>query len=152
MFDGRAQQRVDLLLEHDLARDRLRDLEDGCEIEVLDRRPDGGGRNRREDFLPKPWVLLVELPHFSVGSPTNIALASVPQVRIRDRVQAAGRVEARRNLASERLDMDEAVGAGRADRLFVELLVIERATFDARELRTDQRGAVFEVCRAVLGP
>ena len=48
--------------------------------------------------------------------------------------------------------MDEAVCAGRADGLFVKLLGIESAAFDAGDLGTDQRCTALEVRRAVLGP
>ena len=48
--------------------------------------------------------------------------------------------------------MDKAVGAGRADGLFVEALGIELAAFEARDLGADQRGAVLEILRAILRP
>ena len=48
--------------------------------------------------------------------------------------------------------MDEAVGARRADGLFVETLGIELAALDAGDLGADQRGAVLEILRAILRP
>src|SRR5260370_12716157 len=51
-----------------------------------------------------------------------------------------------------RLIVDEAVCAGRADGLLVELLGIERAALDACDCGANERGAVLEVRRAVLGP
>ena len=48
--------------------------------------------------------------------------------------------------------MDKAVGAGRADGLFVEALGVELAAFEAGDLGADQRGAVLEILRAVLRP
>ena len=48
--------------------------------------------------------------------------------------------------------MDEAVGAGRGDRLFVEALGIELAPLQAGDLRADQGGTVGKILRAVLGP
>ena len=48
--------------------------------------------------------------------------------------------------------MNEAIVAGRADRLFVEALGIELAALDPRDLGADQRGAVLEILRAILRP
>ena len=48
--------------------------------------------------------------------------------------------------------MNKAVVAGGADGLFVEPLRVEGATFDASDLGSDQRGAVFEVLWAMFRP
>jgi hypothetical protein len=48
--------------------------------------------------------------------------------------------------------VDKAVGAGGLDGPFIEAHGIERAALDARDLGGDERGAVLEVRRAVLGP
>src|SRR5437016_5815196 len=71
---------------------------------------------------------------------------------MRNLLEAARCVEAGRQFVGERLVVDETVCASRADGLLVELLGIERAAIDAGNLGTDQRGAVLEVRRAVLGP
>src|SRR6266540_1376493 len=71
---------------------------------------------------------------------------------MRNLVEAAPCVEAGRQFVRDRLVVDEAVCASRADGLLVELLGIERAALDARDLGPDERGAVLEVRRAVLGP
>ena len=71
---------------------------------------------------------------------------------MRDLLEAARRVEARGQFVGERLVVDKAVCAGRADGLFVEPLGVELAAFDACDLRADQRGAVLEILRAVLRP
>ena len=52
VLDRRAHQRVDQLLQHDLARDSLRDLDHGREIEVFDRRPDRARRSRAPALPP----------------------------------------------------------------------------------------------------
>src|SRR5207244_5739432 len=62
------------------------------------------------------------------------------------------RVEARGQLIGDRLIMDKAACVRRADGPIVETHRIELAAFDARDLRADERGAVGEVLRAVLGP
>jgi hypothetical protein len=48
--------------------------------------------------------------------------------------------------------VEEAVCPGRVDRAFVEPHRVGIAALDARELGPDQRGAIFEVFRAVPGP
>ena len=48
--------------------------------------------------------------------------------------------------------MNKAIGAGRADGLFVEALGIELAALQAGDLGADQRGAVLEILRAILRP
>ncbi len=97
-------------------------------------------------------IHLLELPHLAVGAPTQIAVAGVPQIQMRDLLEAARRVEARGELVGERLIVDEAVGARRADGLFVKPLGVELAAFQAGDLGADQRGAVLEVLRAILRP
>ena len=71
---------------------------------------------------------------------------------MRNGLEAASGVEARCKLVGERFVVDEAVCAGRADRLFVETLGVQRPAFDARDLRADQRSAVCEILRAMLRP
>jgi hypothetical protein len=48
--------------------------------------------------------------------------------------------------------VNEAVGAGRADGLFVEAHRRDIAGADASHLGADQRGAVLEIFRAIRGP
>src|SRR5229473_3139447 len=99
---------------------RLRDLEDRCELQVFDRRADRAARVGRRLFLAEVRIELVELPHFAVGSPAQVALAGVSQVKLCDLLEAARRVETRRNLVRHGLIVDKAVCSGRADGLFVE--------------------------------
>ena len=71
---------------------------------------------------------------------------------MRDLLEAARRVEARGEFVGERLIVDKAVGARRADGLFVKTLGVELAAFDARDLGADQCGAVLEIFGAILRP
>ena len=71
---------------------------------------------------------------------------------MRDLLEPTRRVEARGEFVGERLVVDKAVGAGRADGLFVEALGVELAAFEACDLGADQRGAVLEILRAILRP
>ena len=94
----------------------------------------------------------VELPHLAIGSPTQIAVAGVLQIHTGNLLEATRRVEAGGELVGERLVVNKAVGAGRADGLFVEALGIELTAFDPRDLGADQRGAVLEIVRAIRRP
>ena len=89
---------------------------------------------------------------FPVGSPTQVAVPGVPQIRVRDLLETTCRVEARREFVGERLIVDKAVCVRRADGLFVEVHGIEVAAFDACDLRTHQCRAIFEILRAILRP
>src|ERR1700726_5134377 len=95
---------------------------------------------------------LLELPYLAIGSPTQIAVAGVLQIHAGNLLEAACRVEAGSEFIGERLIVKKAVRAGRADGLFVEALGIEFPAFDPRYLGADQRGAVFEIVRAIRRP
>src|SRR3982074_2987722 len=62
------------------------------------------------------------------------------------------RIEAGSEFIGERLIVNKAVGAGRADSLFVEALGIELPAFDPRNLGADPRSAVREIVRAIRRP
>src|SRR5262245_30651054 len=95
---------------------------------------------------------MVELLYFAISSPTEIAVPGFPQISIRDFVEPACRVKARGNLVGNRLIMDEAVHVRGADRLFIEAHRLKVAAFNPGDLGAHQRGAVFEILRAILRP
>ena len=68
---------------------------------------------------------LFELPHLAISSPTQIAVTGVLQIHAGDLLEATGCVEAGSEFIGERFIVNKAVGAGRADGLFVEALGIE---------------------------
>ena len=119
---------------------------------MFDRRRDRARRAGRGLFRPKARVHLLELPHLSVGSPTQVAVASLPQVQMCNVLESTRRVEPRGELVGKRLIVNKAVCLGRVDGLLVQLFGIKHAAFDAGDLGADQCGAVFEVLRAVLRP
>src|SRR5207245_9027529 len=98
------------------------------------------------------WMKLIELPHLALGAPEQVAVPGLPQVEMRDVLEAARCIETRGKLARECLVVDEAVRSCRSDRPFVEPHRLGIPALDARDLGSDQRGAVLEVRRAVLGP
>src|SRR5882724_2008933 len=71
---------------------------------------------------------------------------------MRDLLETTCRVEARGEFVGERLIVDKAVCVCRADGLFVQMLGIELPALDACDLRAHQRGAGFEILRAILRP
>src|SRR5580700_2242859 len=71
---------------------------------------------------------------------------------MRDLLETTCRIEVRSEFVGDRLIVDKAVFVGRPDGLFVKVLGLELAAFDACYLRAYQRGAVFELLGAVLRP
>src|SRR5262249_17235985 len=119
---------------------------------MFDGRSNGACRARKRVILSEALIRLLELSHLPNSSPTEIAVAGVAQIQIRDLLEPACRVKARRQFVSDRLNVNKAICACRAYRLLVEMLGIELAAIQSGDLRLDQRGAAFEIIRAVLRP
>ena len=97
-------------------------------------------------------IQFVELPHLAVSSPAGIASAGVLQIQTCYLLESTRRIEARGELVGERLVVDEAIVASKANGVFIQTLGIELAAFEAGDLGADQRSAVFEIFRAVRCP
>src|SRR5256885_16896926 len=95
---------------------------------------------------------LIELPHLAVGAPAQVAVPGLSQVDLGDPLDSSRCVEARCELARERLVVDESVRPRRGDRPLVEAHRVGMAALDARDLGADEYGSVLEVRWAVLGP
>src|ERR1700760_2193025 len=95
---------------------------------------------------------LVKLSYLTIGSPTQVAVASVPQIQVRYLSKLARRVKARGQLISERLVVNKTISVGRANSPFVETLSSELAPLHACDLRPYQGGAVFEVFGTIFSP
>src|ERR1700733_8160639 len=119
-------------------------------MQLLDRSADGSRIRGSILFPAQMRVVFVELPYLSVGAPTPIAVARMAQVDIRELVEPARPVEARSHFVGDRFVVDEAIVTRRTDRLLVQVLGIEHPAFEAGEFGADQRGAVFEILRAVV--
>src|SRR6516162_6530867 len=152
VLEGCAHEFVNELFQHHLARERLRDFDHRREIEIFDRSFDHARRARRMLVLPQPRMQLVELPHLSVGSPSQIAAPCVFQVEMRNVLETAHRVKAGRKLVGERLNVHEVVRARRTDRPFIEALCVDLPIFDSGYLGADDCGAAFKILRAVSYP
>ena len=95
---------------------------------------------------------LFELPHLAVGSPTLIAMPSVPQIRPSNLLETARRIKACGELVGDPFILDEAILTRQADRLFVKVLSVEFSVFEARDLGINQGDAIFKILRTVSCP
>src|SRR5215469_14828495 len=73
VLEGCAHEFVDELFRNYFARQRLRYFDHGCEIEIFDRCLNRTRWTPRAVVLPQPRMELIELPHLSVGAPSQIA-------------------------------------------------------------------------------
>src|ERR1700704_3765065 len=92
MLDGNHHQRLDQLLEHDLAGHGLRHLDDRGEIELFDRRLDGWLLDQGY-LLSDSGVALVELRDLCLGAPAGVAVAGLVQIDIGHLVETAKVIE-----------------------------------------------------------
>src|SRR5262249_40850054 len=116
------------------AGNRLRHLDDGREVELFDRRVDRARWTRRALILPQPRMEMIELPHLSVGAPSQIAPPRVSQVEMRNLLKAARRVKAGSQLVGKRLVVDKTVCACRRDGALVQVHSLERTPLDPGNL------------------
>src|ERR1700733_7619092 len=94
----------------------------------------------------------VELPHLSICAPCCIAGPGVTQVSVGELVEPAGTVKDRSPLISDRLVVDEAACTRRVDGFFVQAHRLKVTVLDPGNFSAHQRGAVFEIIRAILHP
>src|SRR5258708_29875722 len=143
VLDRRAHECVDQFLEDHLTRDGLRNLDDGREVEVLDRRI--GCARRKSLLLDEVRMQLLELTRLPDGSPAQIAIACAPQIHARKLFETARRVKARGQFVGERLIVNKGIYAGRADRLLVETLSIELPSFHPLHLYAHNPSPALEL-------
>src|SRR5262245_44283604 len=97
-------------------------------------------------------MVFLELPDLSVGAPLEIDVARVPQVVLRNPVEAAAPVKARGKLQRQGLVVEEAIVTSRANGLLVELHGVGIPCLDARNLGGHQKRAVLEVLGGMQCP
>src|SRR5260370_23104875 len=97
-------------------------------------------------------IKLFELPHFAERAPPKIAVPRVSQIGVGDGLEAARRIEAGSEFIGERLIVNKAVGASRANGLFVKALGLQFPLFQTRELGANQCRPGCEPCRTVVCP
>src|SRR2546430_1745141 len=153
MLDRSTHQRIDQLVENDFTSEGLADACHGGEVELFDRGADRVGRSTGGGFLHRQVRMeLVELKDFASCAPSEIAVAGISQVRIRDGPEPTGSVEASRKFVRERFVVDEIVLASRPDRRFIQALRIEFSPLDASNLGADQQRTVLEILWTILRP
>src|SRR5262249_47095991 len=143
---------VNQFLQDNLTRHRFGYFDDGRQIEVLDRSQYRRCRIRdglvRSDLRVQP----LELSSLPICSPTQVAVAGIAQVRCRNPLEPACRVETPCQLVRKTLVVDKAIRTCRTDSFLIELFSIELTIFDAGDLRADERGTVLKSFGVVLGP
>ena len=115
----------------------MRHLDHGREVEVFERGPDRAGQPGRRVSSREVRIQIVELPHFRIGPPKEIAIAGILQIRLRDRLKSMRRIEARGELIGDRLVVDKFTGAGGADGLIVKAHCGKFIAVDASDLGGD---------------
>src|SRR5258707_1033517 len=151
MLDGNYHQRLDQLLQHDLAGHGLRHLDDCGEIELFDRRLDGRLQDQR-CLLSDSGVTLVELCDLCLGAPAGVAVAGLVQIDICHLIETAKAIESGCQFARERPVLEEAALRGRANCLFVQLHGLDVSSFKACPFRRDQGVFMRESRRTALRP
>ncbi len=130
----------------------MRDFDYRSQIEVCERRSNRRSRLRRREFLPQLRVQLIELPHFAISTPTEIAVPCVPQVVKRESLESTSRVKSRSHFSGGTLVVNKTVLAGRVDGLFVQTHRLKVAMFNPGELGAHKRKLVAERRRTILRP
>src|ERR1700726_2966456 len=113
MLDRDPQQRLDELVEDNLAGHRLRGLKHRSDIQLLSGRANGSGGRCRDWCVAEMRMKLFELPHLAERAPAQVAVPRVPQTGVGDRIEAARREESRGPLMGQALVLHETVFAGR---------------------------------------
>ena len=152
VLDGRAHQRVDQLLQHDLTRYRFGHLDHGRQIEMLDWMSGSSRSHRRSTLGSDLRIELLELSNLGIRSPAEIAVAGIAQVGRCNRLEAARRVKAAGPLVGDRLIVDKAVRVRRMHGFLIEVLRVEHAAFNPGDFRTNDRCAALKGDRVMLGP
>ncbi len=142
---------LDELAEFNLARHRLRSLDNCPDIQLLDGRAEGGG-GRRCRFLAQLRVQLLKLPHLAQRAPAEIAVPCVPQIGVGNRLEAARRVEPRSHLMGQALVLYKTIPASRLNGLLVQAHCIGLSPFEAGDLGQDECVLVGESRWIVVGP
>src|SRR5215813_9799283 len=119
---------------------------------MLDRGANRAREPGRALLLRELRMEAIELAQLAVGIPAQIAAAGVPQIELRDLLEAAPRIEARGQFIGQSFVLNEALLARGADGLLVESLGFQLAAFEAGDLGADQRRAGLEILGAVLRP
>lgn len=148
LLENDVEQRLRNLVPDDLLRDRLGCLGNGKKIDLLDGNVDR--RERSEWTLPQLRICALELRDLAVGSPSEVAVARLAQLRIRDPLDAFLTVEASGEFVREGLELHEAMRTRELRRTIVAAGSIDRGPTQTSKLGFDERLAGRER-RWILG-
>ncbi len=152
MFDRDLQKLFDQLTKNDLAGHRLRGLDDGSDVQLLDRCAKGVGARRGGRSLAQMRIGLLKVLYLAERAPTKIAASRLPQTRMGDRFGAARCIEARCHLVGCTFVLHEAVFACRVNGFLVQAHRVGVSPLDAGDFGGDQDKFVGEGRRIVFGP
>ncbi len=152
MFDRDPQQCLDELAEDDFPGHRLRGLEHRTDIQMFDRRANGGGRRCRDWRVTEMRMKLFELPHLAERAPAQVTAPRFPQAGMGDRIDAARAVEPRGHLMGQALVLHETVLARRLNGLLVQTHGVGVPPFEPGDLGRHQGVFVAKRRWIVVGP
>jgi hypothetical protein len=91
MLDRDPHQCLDQVFEDNLTRHGLRSLDYRLDVQLRDGRANRGGAGGRDSFLLQVRVAFVELPDLAMRAPLEIAAPGVPEIDVRDLLDASRR-------------------------------------------------------------
>src|SRR3954470_20598307 len=91
VFDSRAHQRIDQLLEDDFTRYRFRDLDHSAEVKLLHHVRDPSCGSRRGAMVALLRVGLIHLPHLAESAPSKVGITRLSPINMSERCEAARR-------------------------------------------------------------
>src|SRR5580658_4766151 len=146
-----SHQLLDELGKDHLTRNRLRRFHYSFDIQLPHRR---GNRGRRggSSLLAQARIAFVELPYLAMGAPTVVAVPRGTEIGVTGCFQIARQVESSRKLVGYGLVVNQARGACRTDRTFVQPLCVEFPPLDPRHLRPGEGRPVGKILRAMESP
>src|SRR3954469_14556196 len=135
VFDGRAHQRIDQLLEDDFTRHRFRDLDHSAEVKLFNHLRDPSCGSRRGALVALLRVGLIHLPHLAESAPSKVGITRLSLIDVSEGSEAARRIKARSQFERQRLLLNETVVPCRSDRLLVQVHGLGWPAFDTSDLR-----------------
>src|SRR5271165_2782094 len=94
----------------------------------------------------------IQLPNFAERAPMLKTVASVAQIRTRDRFETMLVVELRCKFVGDAFEMDETIVARGCDRLLISMHGVRHSPFDACDLRRNEGMAIPKILWAVIRP
>src|SRR5262249_11486136 len=126
--------------EHDLPGHGLRSLDDGADIELLDRGTDAGGRTWRRRVLAQMRMLRLAQAQLAFRSAAEIGVARIPEIGLGGAREPEGLAQLRRALLGQGFVLDEALLSRQPYGLLVEPQRLHHPALEARNLGADQGG------------